>query len=127
MCSSERGLWQSFGVLGRGSKVLGRDANVDATRSHQEDPELPASRVCVTHGAGLHILLVLHVYCSKKGNILTMSSLSGCDGGTNTTLLAGTLVVGVQGFSFWPIISHAPQTRKRCIACSPSLKPTAAL
>jgi hypothetical protein len=68
MCSSERGLWQSFGVLGRGSKVLGRDANVDATRSHQEDPELPASRVCVTHGAGLHILLVLHM-CTvpKKG------------------------------------------------------------
>jgi hypothetical protein len=74
-----------------------------------------------------HTAGVTRVYCSKTGNLLTMSSLSGRDGGTNKTLLAGTLVVGVQGFSFWPIISYAPQTRKRCIACPPSLKSTAAL
>jgi hypothetical protein len=42
------------------------------------------------------------------------------------TLAVAAVVAAAAGY-YRPIISHAPQTRKRCIACPPSLKPTAAL
>jgi hypothetical protein len=100
MCSSERGLWQSFGVLSRSFKM--RDRVPTSTRSDLIKRIRNFGATCrravlMLHSPlGLHMLLVWHMCVVLKWK---SPDAQWCDGGTNK-FLAGTLIFGVQGFCF---------------------------